>query len=115
MQDAPKEGDIEIRDEAGAENFFLFGLNAGEVSTAKKDGYRPADYYRSNASLRDVVDAIAAGEFHEGIEGRSNRFSIPCSTLTSTSYLLTISPASTVRTRSVRHIRIRIDGQGWRC
>ena len=37
---------VEIREEVGAENFFLFGLTAEEVERVKRDGYRPADYVR---------------------------------------------------------------------
>src|SRR6185295_8340318 len=36
---------VEIRDAVGHENFFLFGLTAGEVSEAKARGYRPRDIY----------------------------------------------------------------------
>ena len=32
---------VEIRDEAGAENFFLFGLTDDQVEQLKRDGYRP--------------------------------------------------------------------------
>jgi hypothetical protein len=35
---------VEIREEAGAENFFLFGLTEDEVARIKRDGYRPSDY-----------------------------------------------------------------------
>ena len=35
---------VEIREEAGAENFFLFGLTADEVERVKREGYRPASY-----------------------------------------------------------------------
>ena len=34
---------VEIREEVGADNFFLFGLTAEEVERVKRDGYRPAD------------------------------------------------------------------------
>src|SRR5262249_30283334 len=36
---------IEIREEVGAENFFLFGLKADEVLALKTNGYVPRDYY----------------------------------------------------------------------
>ena len=52
---------VEIREEVGAENFFLFGLTAAEVAEVKTRGYRPADYYGQNAELRDVVEFIASG------------------------------------------------------
>ena len=49
---------IEIRDEVGAENIFIFGLRAEEVVALLKSGYHP----RSNR----VVDSIATGHFSRG-------------------------------------------------
>ena len=57
---------IELRDEVGAENFFLFGMNAQEVVTLKAHGYRPADHYAANQSLREVIDLIRSGFFSRG-------------------------------------------------
>jgi starch phosphorylase len=57
---------VEIREEVGAENFFLFGLTAGEVARVKSSGYRPRDHYESNARLREVIDLIGSGVFSRG-------------------------------------------------
>ena len=57
---------IEIREEVGADNFFLFGLSAPEVYALKARGYRPLDYYNGNQSLRDVIDLIRSGFFSRG-------------------------------------------------
>jgi starch phosphorylase len=57
---------VEIREEAGAENFFLFGLTAAEVAELKARGYRPRDYYGQNAQLREVIDFIASGALAQG-------------------------------------------------
>jgi starch phosphorylase len=57
---------IEIREEVGAENFFLFGLTAAEVYAMKAQGYRPMDYYNANPGLRDVIDLIRSGFFSRG-------------------------------------------------
>jgi starch phosphorylase len=54
---------IEMREEVGAENFFLFGLTAQQVSEMQRTGYRPRDYYEQNAELKGVLDLIAAGFF----------------------------------------------------
>jgi glycogen phosphorylase len=54
---------IEIREEVGDENFFLFGQTAEEVLDLQRRGYRPRDYYENNPVLREVLDAIGAGEF----------------------------------------------------
>jgi starch phosphorylase len=57
---------VEIREEVGAENFFLFGLTAKEVEEVKRRGYRPRDYYEQNSTLRGVIDFIASGALGRG-------------------------------------------------
>jgi glycogen phosphorylase len=57
---------IEIRAEVGAENFFLFGLSAEEVSGLKAQGYRPWDFYQSNDMLKTVLDFVGDGYFSHG-------------------------------------------------
>jgi glycogen phosphorylase len=57
---------IEIREEVGADNFFLFGLSTPEVYALKAQGYRPMDYYNANTNLRDVIDLIRSGFFSRG-------------------------------------------------
>lgn len=57
---------VEIREEVGAENFFLFGLTAEEVEKVKTGGYRPRDYYERNPTLREVIDFIASGALGHG-------------------------------------------------
>jgi starch phosphorylase len=57
---------IEIRDEVGAENFFLFGLTAEEVSALRASGYNPHAIYEQNAELRGVLDLIGSGAFSRG-------------------------------------------------
>jgi glycogen phosphorylase len=57
---------IEIREAVGADNFFLFGLTAEEVSDLKLRGYNPSDYYTANERLREVIDLIGLGHFSGG-------------------------------------------------
>jgi len=57
---------IEIREEVGAENFFLFGLTAQEVMDLKARGYNPRDHYNSNDELRTAIDRISSGYFSHG-------------------------------------------------
>jgi glycogen phosphorylase len=57
---------VEIREEAGADNFFLFGLSADEVERVKREGYRPAVHVEGNAELRDALDLVASGGFSRG-------------------------------------------------
>jgi starch phosphorylase len=57
---------IEIREAVGAENFFLFGLNADQVYEIKAAGYDPRTRYASNDLLREAIDAIGTGAFSHG-------------------------------------------------
>jgi len=57
---------VEIRQEVGADNFFLFGLTAEEVLELKSKGYNPRHYYESNPYLRQALDEIVAGTFSNG-------------------------------------------------
>jgi len=57
---------VEIREEAGPENFFLFGLDVQEVEALKASGYRPSDYIDSNEELTAVLDLISGGTFSHG-------------------------------------------------
>lgn len=57
---------IEIREEVGAENFFLFGHTAEEVARIKAEGYRPWELYQADPELRAAIDLIASGLFSHG-------------------------------------------------
>jgi starch phosphorylase len=57
---------IEIRQEVGEENFFLFGLTAEEVREKRAAGYSPWVYYNSNPYLREAIDLIRTGHFSHG-------------------------------------------------
>jgi len=52
---------VEIREEVGADNFFLFGLDASQVQSKKADGYSPRSVYEQNSTLREVIDYIGSG------------------------------------------------------
>jgi starch phosphorylase len=57
---------IEIREEVGEENFFLFGLTTREVEQRKRQGYNPRAIYDANPELREVLDSLLSGEFSRG-------------------------------------------------
>jgi glycogen phosphorylase len=62
---------VEIREEVGAENIFIFGLTVDEIAARKADGsFRPAAFYESDPALRRVLDALAADRFSPGAWGR---------------------------------------------
>ena len=57
---------VEIRQEVGDENFFLFGMTTPEVKEVRRLGYRPRTYYETNPHLREVIDLIDSGFFTKG-------------------------------------------------
>ncbi|WP_334107205.1 glycogen/starch/alpha-glucan phosphorylase [Methylobacillus sp.] len=54
---------VEIREEVGAENIFIFGLTTEQVTELKANHYNPRDYYNSNAELKQALDMITNGFF----------------------------------------------------
>lgn len=54
---------IEIRDQVGADNIFIFGLTAAQVADQPRQDYDPWHYYRSNPELRQVLDLVREGHF----------------------------------------------------
>jgi starch phosphorylase len=57
---------VEIREEVGAENFFLFGLTVSEIAKLRGQGYHPRDYYQQNQQLRSVIDFMTSGSLGRG-------------------------------------------------
>ena len=57
---------VEIREEVGDDNFFLFGLTAEEVDKVKRDGHRPAECVERNDELREALEQVASGHFARG-------------------------------------------------
>lgn len=55
---------IEIREEVGDENIFIFGLLAEEVVKLKEGGYNPKPYYEQNPTLKKVIDMISSNYFN---------------------------------------------------
>ena len=57
---------VEIREEVGTENFFLFGMTTQEAQQRLQEGYRPWDYYQGDHELKTVIDLINSGLFSHG-------------------------------------------------
>jgi len=54
---------IEIREEVGDDNIFIFGMTAEEVSALRARGYNPWDIYQSDMELKQTLDMIVGGYF----------------------------------------------------
>src|SRR5690606_19941116 len=57
---------IELREEVGEENFFLFGHKADELAALRRGGYRPADSCARDPELAAAIELVASGFFSRG-------------------------------------------------
>jgi starch phosphorylase len=60
---------IEIKEEVGDENIFIFGLTVEEVEALVESGYSPYDYYNKDEDLRLVIDWLGSNFFTPGEPG----------------------------------------------
>ncbi len=87
---------IEILEEVGAENIFIFGMNADEV-TALRSHYSPREWYNNNPELKTVLDMIGSGSFSPN---EPNLFQpIVDSLLTADNYMLLADFASYMKSQ----------------
>lgn len=57
---------VEIMEEVGRDNLFIFGLTVDEVQKLKAEGYNPWNYYNSNDNLKSVLDWLVSDYFAKG-------------------------------------------------
>ncbi|URR34374.1 glycogen/starch/alpha-glucan phosphorylase [Thermosynechococcus sp. HN-54] len=57
---------VEIREEVGAENFFLFGNTVEQLQELWHNGYRPWEFANRNPMLKRVLDLLGSGYFSHG-------------------------------------------------
>jgi starch phosphorylase len=60
---------VEIQEEVGEENIFIFGKTVEEVEATRAQGYNPYDYYNSNLELKSVIDWLQSDYFTPGEHG----------------------------------------------
>jgi starch phosphorylase len=60
---------VEIREEVGAENFFLFGLTAAEVEQKWREGWHPGEAIAADEGLREAIELLESGFFSRGDRG----------------------------------------------
>jgi starch phosphorylase len=61
---------VEIRNEVGEENIFIFGMTADEVAQRRAQGYDPWVHYDGDTELRQVMDMVRDGYFSPEERGR---------------------------------------------
>ncbi|WP_420807241.1 glycogen/starch/alpha-glucan phosphorylase [Alteromonas facilis] len=60
---------IEIAEEVGDENIFIFGLTVDEVAALKRQGYSPDDHYYRNTEIKAILDWLESDYFTPGAPG----------------------------------------------
>jgi len=102
---------IEIRDNVGADNIFIFGNNTAQVSALRQAGYQPMDVYRDDPALKLVLDQIDSGFFSPGERSRYHDI-FNCLLHYGDYYLLLADYASYVATQN-RVDRLYLDADEW--
>nr|WP_136249589.1 glycogen/starch/alpha-glucan phosphorylase [Ningiella ruwaisensis] len=60
---------IEIAEEVGDDNIFIFGNTVEQVNELKAKGYKPYDYYYANKEIKAVLDWLDSDYFTPGQPG----------------------------------------------
>ena len=88
---------VEILEEVGHENIFIFGLTTPQVAEIKTNGYNPRAFYESNPALKEVIDMIGNGFF--SVEEPNRYQAIVDNLLNNDQYLLLADYASYIETQ----------------
>ncbi|PUB76384.1 MAG: glycogen phosphorylase, partial [gamma proteobacterium symbiont of Ctena orbiculata] len=54
---------VEMQENIGADNIFIFGLTTEDITRLNRQGYQPRRYYDSDPVLKRIIDMIANGFF----------------------------------------------------
>lgn len=57
---------VEMAEEMGNDNIFIFGMTVDEVEALHKSGYNAYDYYNRNSELKNCIDQISGGFYSPG-------------------------------------------------
>merc|ERR1719215_2000597 len=57
---------VEMAEEVGMDNIFIFGMTVDQVEERRRNGYNPREFYEKNAELNQVIDMIKNGFFSHG-------------------------------------------------
>lgn len=101
---------VEIRQEVGAENFFLFGLSAEEVVKRREDPDHARHAIEASQPLQDVLQMIVEGRFSPDDPGRYNGF---VDRMWNSDYFLAASDFDAYHAAQGRVDAAFADGDGW--
>jgi len=60
---------VEIKNEVGDDNIFIFGMTADEIMAARKNGYTPIKHYETNPELKQIIDLLKTNYFNRNEHG----------------------------------------------
>lgn len=101
---------VEMLEEVGDDNIFIFGLTVEQVQDLLAKGYRPKDYYETNDDLRRVLDLIQSGFFSPE---RPDLFKhVVDKLLSNDSYLLLADFADYIKTQQTVE-KLYLDKKAW--
>lgn len=88
---------VEMAEEAGEENLFIFGMRVDDVAALDKKGYEAKEYYEALPELKLVIDQIDNGFFLPSSLTSSKISSTCYFIMTGLKYLQTMKPMSSVK------------------
>lgn len=101
---------IEMLEEVGEDNFFLFGLNAGEVDSLRKD-YQPSHFIQQSPALQQVMLLLESGHFN--LQEPAIFDSIISSITSPSDPWMTAADFESYRLAQIRVARAYKDRQSW--
>jgi starch phosphorylase len=60
---------VEIKNEVGDDNIFIFGLTSDEILSKRRENYTPIAFYESNPGLRLIIDMLKTNYFNKSEPG----------------------------------------------
>ncbi len=101
---------IEMAEEVGLSNIFIFGKTVEEVAKIRSAGHHPREIYEANPHIKEVIDLIAAGHFSKD---EPRRFQPLVDALLGSDYYLLLADFAAYRETHVAMDRAYQDPRHW--